>query len=156
MFKTFVRPKLEYASEVWNPSSGVNINAIENVQSRFTKKVRGLWDIPYSERFTILHLPSLESRRLFKDLCFLFKIYHGHVNIPFDLLFTRANSTTRGLTLKIRQAPARTDARHDSFGVWTIAAWNTLDQSVVSCNIISTFKTLVANSNLHDFIKGGY
>src|SRR6185369_15334608 len=44
MFKTFVRSKLEYCSPVWSPHLRKDVNAIENIQRRFTKRIAGLWD----------------------------------------------------------------------------------------------------------------
>ena len=37
-FVTFVRPTLEYPSVVWNPHYKRDIDKVENVQRRFTKK----------------------------------------------------------------------------------------------------------------------
>jgi len=48
-----------------------DIDLIEKVQRRFTKRPRGLKDMPYSDRFAHLNLPSLELRRLHLDLFFL-------------------------------------------------------------------------------------
>ena len=47
-----------------------DIGLIEKVQRRFTKRPRGLKDMPYSDRFAHLNLPSLELRRLHLDLFF--------------------------------------------------------------------------------------
>ena len=41
-FATYVRPLLEYASPVWSPVTVGNINKIESVQRRFTKRLNGL------------------------------------------------------------------------------------------------------------------
>ena len=40
-FVTFVRPILDYASAVWNPHYKCEIEKVELVQRRFTKKLAG-------------------------------------------------------------------------------------------------------------------
>ena len=41
-FTTYIRPMLEYNSNVWNPSHKYLIDQLENVQRRFTKRVTSL------------------------------------------------------------------------------------------------------------------
>ena len=41
-FITYVRPIVEYNSVVWSPSSAHDIDAVERVQRRFTKRLPGL------------------------------------------------------------------------------------------------------------------
>ena len=59
LFKSFVRPHLEYASTVWCPVFKNDRVAIENVQRRATKLVSGISHLSYSERLRALGLPSL-------------------------------------------------------------------------------------------------
>jgi len=57
-FCAFVRPVLEFSSEIWNPYFKTDIKKIENVQRRFTKAI--FPKLSYSERLLRLHLPTLE------------------------------------------------------------------------------------------------
>jgi len=61
-FCAFVRPVLEFSSEIWNPCFKMDIRKIENVQRRFTKAI--FPKLSYSERLARLHLPTLEMRRI--------------------------------------------------------------------------------------------
>ena len=53
MFKIFVRPKLEYASQVWNPVYIGDINRLERVQRSFTRKIPGLNKCSYAKVLTL-------------------------------------------------------------------------------------------------------
>ena len=63
VFKSLVRPHIEYANEVWSPYLMKHITALENVQRRATKLIPGYKELDYKERLIRLNLPSLSYRR---------------------------------------------------------------------------------------------
>jgi len=73
-FVIFVRPLLEYCSQIWSPRLQKDIYNIERVQRSFTKRLPGLKSLSYTERLLCLNLESLESRRVKADLVLLFKV----------------------------------------------------------------------------------
>jgi len=87
-FIVYVRPLLEYNSVIWSPSLIKDIDLIEQVQKRFTKHLRCLDGVAYTDRSQRLNLPSLELQRLHLDLVFFYKIVFGIVHINSDELFT--------------------------------------------------------------------
>ena len=81
LYKSLVRPQLEYASQVWSPYTKGKIMAIERIQRRATKFVlKRDFSITYPERLVKLGLLPLESRREVLDLCFFFS------NVFMDIL----------------------------------------------------------------------
>ena len=77
-----MRPFLEYCSPVWSPVYKCdNIDQIEAVQRRFTKKLNGLKSMSYEQRLNALNTESLELRRLKLDLVLMFKISRGYTAI---------------------------------------------------------------------------
>jgi len=79
----YVPSKSTY-NRYWNliPLSGrqyrkKNIEAIEKVQRRFTKRLFGLRDYSYSERPQMLYLQSLELRRIHYDFTWTYQIVFG-------------------------------------------------------------------------------
>ncbi len=76
-FITYIRPLLEYSSNVWNPTHKYLIDQIENVQRRFTKRITSLSHLSYLERLSILNLEPLELRRLWFDLIQYYEIFNN-------------------------------------------------------------------------------
>ena len=64
LYKSRVRPYLNYANSVWHPYKVGDIEDIETVQKRATKLVITLKKLPYKERLEHLHLVTLKYRRL--------------------------------------------------------------------------------------------
>jgi len=86
-FIVCVRPLLEYGSCVWYPQFKSDIDRIESVQRRFTKRLRFLNNMSYSQRLVTLGLETLEVRRLHQDLLLTYKIVFGLINIESSNFF---------------------------------------------------------------------
>ena len=86
-FTVYVRPIVEHNTVIWLPSLKHDIDLIEKVQRRFTKRLYGLKCLSYAFRLTKLGLCSLELRRLSLDLILYYKIVFGMVNVSFNDLF---------------------------------------------------------------------
>ena len=74
LFKSLVRPHLEYASCIWSPQLKRDKVSIERVQRRATKLVPELKHLPYSSRLQQLGLPTLTYRRRRADLIETYRI----------------------------------------------------------------------------------
>ena len=59
LFKSLVLPRLEYGCQLWSPTSVNQINAIENIQRKFTKHITGMHSLSYENRLKCLNLYSL-------------------------------------------------------------------------------------------------
>ena len=91
LYKSIIRPHLEYATPVWSTHYKKDKIIIENVQRRATKLVSTCKNLPYKhdqERLRKLGLPTLEYRREREDMIQTYKILHGIDKIDKDKLFT--------------------------------------------------------------------
>jgi len=97
LYKSMVRPHVEFANSVWCPYKIVDLKEIEKMQNRATKLVIRLKNKSYIDRLIYLNLPILKCRLLRGDMIELFNITHNiyYTTVSPDLPFNeRAN--TRG------------------------------------------------------------
>jgi ribonuclease P/MRP protein subunit RPP40 len=77
MYKSLVRPLLDYCVQAWRPYRKKDIDLLERVQKRATRMVEECKGLDYEERLRRLGLTTLETRRLRADLVEVYKILIG-------------------------------------------------------------------------------
>ena len=158
MYKTFVRPKLEYATVAWSPAIKRDIDLIESVQKRFTKRIFGLRKLNYQERLRLLELQPLEERRIIFDLINVYKLINGLMDISFEKFFTfnPSKKSTRGHHhLKLTKYRTRKSKTSNFFSYRVVNYWNSLPYDMVTQPTISKFKAQLATTDLSRFFRGG-
>ncbi len=154
MFQTFVRPRLEYATQVWSPFYLMDIDLVESVQRRFTKRIPGCYELAYTDHLASLNLVSLEYRRLVFDLVMVYKILYGLVDIDSSQFFMLSTGSTRGHSMKLYKRRFHHDFAKFFFANRVVDIWNFLPDVLVSQPSLSLFKTALNSVDLSRFLRG--
>jgi len=156
LYKTLVRPHLEYCSVVWSPHYNKDKALLERVQHRFTCMFPDLKVLPYEERLHKLGLWSLEERRNRADLLEVFKMIKGFTAVSWSWFIDRiGNSITRGHSWKLQKHRSHLDLRAFCFSQRCINRWNSLSQEAVDACTVNSFKNQLSKIQIAkmDFFK---
>ena len=118
IFKTLIRPQLEYASCMWSPWLKQDILELEKVQRRAAHFVyNNYWPTAsVTEMISTLNWETLEKRREKARLCMLYKTINGLIKIPMDYYKSSTFTSTRSFHGQILQLPScRTDIYTEIF-----------------------------------------
>jgi len=74
IYKTYIRPHLEYAIQAWSPFLQKDIQCLESVQGAATRLISGFKKLSYEERLCAAGLTTLEVRRQRGDLIECYKL----------------------------------------------------------------------------------
>jgi len=97
MYKSMVRPHLQYCIPMWSPYLIKDIKLIEGVRRRATKLVEGIGNWSYDERLKYLGLTGIDTRRVRSDLLETFKIMNGLYDVNTKMFFKLDVSGRRGI-----------------------------------------------------------
>ena len=143
LYKSMVRPKLEYCCPVWNPTKVTEIQKLENVQRSFTNKISGCRELHYWERLKKLKLMSLQRRRERYCIIHVWKILQEEA--PNDVGFTFKMHQRHGLKAEIpavsKSAQLSVRSDYDStFRVRAAQLFNLLPPELRSLTTLGSFK----------------
>ena len=142
LYKSMIRPYMEYATAVWSPHLQKDIFILENAQRRATRLVKGIKDLSYEDRLRFLGLPTLIYRRARCDLIQVFKIVNKIDNLDKEIFFKENNSSmTRGHNYKLSKGHNRLNLRAHAFSQRIVNPWNSLSAAVVNSKDVNQFKS---------------
>ena len=110
LYKTFVRPRLEYAAAAWNPWLQKDCDVLEKVQQRLVRMLSDARGTTYEERLNAAGLTSLGDRRRRGDLIEAFKTMRGMNRVERDSWFRvqeEGTKATRANTMVIGEEEVR-------------------------------------------------
>ena len=144
LYKSFVRPHIEYANVVWSPYLKRQSSSLERVQRRATKMLTECKDMSYEQRIKYLNLHSVKGRRIRGDLLQTFKIINGLDDVCPDELFPKPiYNSTRNSDGKIFIQHCKKDKRKFFFSNRVAPIWNRLPQHVKDASDLNVFKMLI-------------
>ena len=155
VYKTIVRPHLEFCVQLWNPAPKHGhwqlIMDIENVQRKFTKRIQGIGLNPYRERLKKCQITTLIERRARGDLIECFKIWKGIVDYGSNMI----NVSRSGYNLILRSCKG--EMLHSAFPNRIINYWNKIPEFVKDAKTTERFKARLGEfKNRNISLEGHY
>ena len=141
LYKSMIRPILEYGHSVWSPEQKCLQREVENVQKRATKLIGRLKNMPYQERLRELKLPSLQFRRLRGDMIDTYKYTSGIYKTTSPKLEPYTGREVRGHSKKLAKHQVSLKVRSSFFSERIITTWNNLPEVVISAQSVNSFKS---------------
>jgi hypothetical protein len=155
-FITYIRPTLEFNSNIWNPTKKYFIDKLENIQRRFTKRVHSLSHLSYLDRLKALKLEPLELRRLKFDLIQYFKVLNNFTcivpNSYFHLHYPPPAS--RNPAPFLQKSSNFNKCLQSSFFFRFLDCWNGLPINVQQSSSLTSFKRQINLINFNSYLKG--
>ena len=156
LFKTYVRPLVEYNTPTWNPHLISDIRSVENVQRKFTKRLCQKLNIKfdnYQHRIELLNIDSLEIRRVKFDLILMYKMHRNLLDLQYTSFFTNHQSVStydlRGHSLRLNiPRYSGSSVRENFFSFRILSTWNRLPDNIINSFNLSTFKILLNKFDL--------
>ena len=143
MYTCYVRPILEYASQIWSPVLITNIDRIERVQRYYTRRLCSRND-DYMQRLDLFNIDSLEERRIKSDIVLFFKLTKNVINMNVSDHYTIVKRN-RGHSKHLFLYYSRTDKRKYFWINRIVPHWNKLSNDIVTSDNAKLFKSRLRN-----------
>ena len=145
LYKTYVRPLLEFSVQSWNPSKVSDINALEKVQRRALRMITDQGDASYDEKLKRIGLTTLQARRERGDLLEVFKCMNDinglDKNDYFEFVQERHTIETRSFCDNLLvPEKCRSNLRQNYFSCRVVNVWNSLPLYVRTSTSVNNFK----------------
>ena len=155
LYKTFVRPKLEYAVAVWSPWLKKDEEVMEKVQQRFVRLLSDVGGDTYEDKLQLVGLTTLSERRIRGDMIETFKTMRGINRVKREEWFqiqveeehrpTRSNTVLVGNQMERKMEVviaerARLEVRRNFFMARVEREWNSLPETVKGQRSVNGFK----------------
>lgn len=140
IYKSYIRPILEFAGPVWHPWLTGDAALLENLQRRVTRIPFG-WNRPcYQERLRMMGLSSFADRRLRGDLIVTYRALHGLFGVDMSHLYELNSNQLRGHGYKLNREVFRTRCRENFLCNRVFNHWNGLPSEIVEAVSVNAFK----------------
>lgn len=140
LYKTLVRPIIDYCIPVWRPFTKQDTEQIEKVQRRYTKMINGCKEITYENRLVKLGITCLQERHYRADMIQVYKILNDCTDTyPTDFLVLNAR-VGRTNSLKLYKKRCNLQITKNSFTHRVVNLWNNLPDRVILSTDLNDFK----------------
>ena len=126
LYKSLVRPHLEYYIQAWRPHLQKDINILEKVQRRDTRMIYNFGCLTYEESLLRLKLTTFETRRLRSNLLEVLKMFKGFDDVDCNDFFIISSGLFRGHSLKLLKSRFNTNCDKFLISNKIVNEWNLL------------------------------
>ena len=140
LYKSLVRPHLEYCIQAWHIYLTQDIEMLEKVQCRATQLVYDFNDFTYEQRLRRSDVTTLETRRLRGDLIEVFKIIKGFDKMDYLNFFHLSTTVLRGRSLKLFKPSFKRNVGKYIFSSMVIDSWNRLPEDIIACESLDNLR----------------
>ena len=138
LWKSIVIPRLNYCSQLWNPSKVYLIKQLEELQKNFVRRIHGFGNMDYHTALRKLKLYSLQRRRERYQIIYLWSIIESQVpnisdNSNGDLIRVQSTiQSRRGRTIatKVLRSSRYANIRFNSLPFAGARLFNALPKSL--------------------------
>ena len=147
LYKSIIRPILEYGCTVWDPSSISASYSLEAVQYFALKMIAKSWSSSYSSLLSSLKVQTLSQQRRKHKIILFFKISQdiSHTLSPPLKIATRTRPLRSQSKFDFKVPFCRTQTFYQSFFPTSIRLWNSLPNTVKSSHSISLLKSHITS-----------
>ena len=142
-YKGLVRPIMEYASPIWDPSTKTLQDELEVVQRRSARRILNDFSPTSSvtEMLAKLELPTLKQRRKIDKVSMIFKIKNDLIDIPADNHLPAPSRPNKRHPHNFHIPRSNKTTHMDSFFPSGIRLWNSLPAKAHSAQSLPSFKS---------------
>jgi hypothetical protein len=145
LYKTYVRPHLEFSTPAWSPWSLTEISCIEKVQIKVVNMISGLSSRTYEDRLKELGIESLAERRHQADMVMVHKIVPGTGDLElaqwFDTYDGRRVTRAGADPLNIMARKGRLELRKGFFSNRVAQDWNNVPSDIKNILVTGQFRS---------------
>ena len=157
LFRTYVRPHLEYCVQAWSPWTLGDKEILEKVQKRAFKMVTNFKGRTYEEQLAEAGMVTLEERRRRGDLIQVYRVMNGVDNVDPGIWFNMAEVRNGATATRQTQGFMNVQGSHWTRGeggleirknFWSQRVtdqWNNLPNEVKQAESLNIFKNGLDN-----------
>ena len=145
LYKTYIRPHVEYCIQAWNSYYAKYIDIATREDSPPRYRTCLIYPTKNRSRFSSFILFTVGGMQ-HGDLMESFKILKQYLNIDSTEFLTLSTSNLRGHDYKLFKPQSHLLIRSEFFTHWVIDLWNSLPPRVINSQLVDAFK-----NNLDDY-----
>ena len=148
LYKSYVRPHLEFAVSAWCPWTLEDIRVLENVQKRAINMISNLQSVSYEDKVKEVGIQTLEARRLRFDMIHTYKTLNHKIAVNPDTWFTRVQDISLRTTrqsdnyMNLQTKQCKGDIRRKFFSNRVVQPWNNLPATIQNAKNVVSFKRM--------------